>query len=86
MTPQRTALMAAVDALPEEGGPVVIGRKTLAAAGLEGDELAAEAFVRHFSQWARAYARTVPDVAEGELEATDFNDYYKLVMSRVQYI
>lgn len=39
-----------------------------------------------FAQWARDHIHELPKAAEEELEATDFNDYYKIVMSRVQFI
>jgi len=86
MTAQLTALLEAVNALPVAGDNFRIGAKTLASAGLDGDLSTAQAFVCNFAAWARAYAASVPDVAGAQLEATDFNDYYKLVMSRVEYI
>jgi hypothetical protein len=83
MTPHQ-ALLAAVESLPSNGDDFDVGAKTLASAGLSEDKASAKAFLRNFAAWARAYAPTVPDVVD--FEATDYQDYYKLVMSRVQYI
>lgn len=84
MTPSHAALLAAVELLPSNGDDFDVGAKTLASASLSDDESTAKAFLRNFAAWARAYAPTVPDITV--FEATDYQDYYKLVMSRVQYI
>lgn len=83
-SPHLSALLEAVHALPSDGEPFEISPKLLASAGLSNQPHTARAFVCHFAAWARAYASKLPLLSQ--YEATDFNDYYKLVMSRVQYI
>ena len=80
-------LLAAIEALPETAsGDWQIPEAQLKAAGLEGDVARAKEIVVQFAVWARAASSTFPLVEDAEMQATDFNDYYKLVMSRVQYM
>ena len=85
---RRTALEAAVAGLPtslDEPAGWSVPPSSLKAAGLTDGEEARKAIVA-FAQWARGAVGTLPTVRPELCEATDFNDYYKLVMSRVQYI
>lgn len=86
-TPRRLALEAAVRALPSSvEGNWVVPEASLKAAGLEADPATARRYVVEFSAWAKGAIGSLPAVLSEECEATDFNDYYKLVMSRVQYV
>ena len=83
----RASLEAAVAALPTvDDGTWSIPAATLAGAGLEHDVPAARAHVLAFSKWAKEAVGRLPPAPYAEFQATDFNDYYKLVMSRVQYV
>jgi len=69
-----------------DDGTWVVPNETLAAAGLQDDVQAARRFIIKFALWARDAISRLPPAPAAEYEATDFNDYYKLVMSRVQLI
>ena len=83
----RTALEAAIAALPTADDDTwSVAEKTLQAAGLADDVTAARQFVLQFSIWAREAITRLPHAPPQHFEATDFNDYYKIVMSRVQFL
>ena len=83
----RAALDAAVAALPTaDDDSWTVPDKTLKAAGLADDVAAARKFVLQFALWARSAIDRLPPAAPIEMQATDFNDYYKIVMSRVQFL
>ena len=83
----RSALDAAVASLPTvDDDSWEVPPQTLAAAGLQDDVAAARKFVLQFSLWAREAIARLPPAPAAEMEATDFNDYYKIVMSRVQLL
>ena len=81
----RAALAAAIATLPIDG-EFDVPQATLAAAGLENDAATARKYVVSFATWAREAIARLPPAPASEMEATDFNDYYKVVMSRVQYL
>eukprot|EP00965_Chrysotila_dentata_P185232 6114472-Pleurochrysis_carterae.AAC.5 len=80
------ALMAAVAALPSTKDGWEIPAAILKHAGLEDDVPRAKAYVLAFAQWAKSAVNSLPDMTSVSFEATDFNDYYKVVMSRIQYM
>jgi hypothetical protein len=83
----RASLEAAIAALPTADDDTwSVLPTTLAGAGLQHDEPAARAHVLAFSKWAKEAIGRLPLAPPAEFEATDFNDYYKIVMSRVQYL
>lgn len=83
----RSALERAVAALPTaDDSTWAIPAATLRAAGLEADEAQARRFVLSFATWARGAVARLPAAPPELFEATDFNDYYKLVMSRIQFL
>lgn len=83
---QASALLRAVSDLPIAEGDWEIPESTLALAGLQNDIPKAREFVMRFAKWARRAVSQMPPAPRAELQATDFNDYYKLVMSRVQLL
>ena len=86
-TNHRAALEAAVGALPTADDETwSVPAAATKAAGLEDDEAAARSYVLKFSEWARDAIGRLPPVPRDEMQATDFNDYYKIVMSRVQFL
>ncbi len=88
----RRALETAIAALPstvddEAWTGATIPESTLVAAGLSTQEVAtARKQIVAFGEWAKQAISSLPAAPTEEFEATDFNDYYKLVMSRVQYL
>ena len=81
----RAALEHAVAGLPTlDDGSWSVPDQTLEVAGLQDDVVGARRFVLEFSEWAREAICRLPSVTQ--MQATDFNDYYKLVMSRVQLL
>lgn len=79
----RKALLSAVAALPTTDddswsvpAPILKATST--------DAADAKRYVLAFSSWAQDAVRQLPDVSEHQ--ATDFSDYYKIVMSRVQLV
>ena len=83
----RQALEAAVAGLPaSDDDSWTVPDKSLKAAGLADDVTAARKFVLQFALWARSAISRLPAVPAADMEATDFNDYYKIVMSRVQFL
>jgi len=83
----RVALEAAIKGLPTvDDGQWSIPAETLKAAGLQDDVEAARRFVLKFALWAREAVSRLPPAPPAAFEATDFNDYYKIVMSRVQLL
>lgn len=83
---KHAALLAAIDALPAAEGDWELPKATLKAAGLDGDVPKARQIVLEFAAWARDVKSSITCVDSATMQATDFNDYYKLVMSRVQYV
>ena len=83
----RAALEAAVAGLPTvDDDSWTIPDATLNAAGLRDDVASARKFVLQFALWARGAIDRLPPADSSSMQATDFNDYYKIVMSRVQYL
>ena len=83
----RASLEAAIAALPTaDDSSWSIQPATLKGAGLEDDMAKARQHVLSFSAWAKEAIKRLPECPPSEFEATDFNDYYKVVMSRVQYL
>lgn len=83
----RAALEAAVAELPTvDDDSWTVPIETLKAAGLEDNVTAARKYVLQFSLWAREAIGRLPPALRSAFEATDFNDYYKIVMSRVQFV
>ena len=82
-TTQRQALLSAVAALPtaDDGSWSVPAPILKATSTSEAD---AKRHVLSFSAWAQGAVRQLPEASEHE--ATDFSDYYKIVMSRVQLV
>jgi len=81
----RAALEHAVAGLPSvDDSSWSVPDQTLEVAGLQDDVVGARRFVLEFSEWAREAICRLPHVTQ--MQATDFNDYYKLVMSRVQLL
>ena len=84
---RHAALLAAIESLPKGPGDACeIPQESLKAAGLENDVPRAKEIICEFAAWARGTSSTLPMAVDAEMQATDFNDYYKLVMSRVQYV
>jgi len=84
---QQLELERAAAALPcADDDSWSIPQATLEAAGLVDDVASARKFVLAFSQWARDAVKRLPHALPADMEATDFNDYYKIVMSRVQFL
>jgi len=84
---QRAALHRAVQELPTcDDGTWFVPPATLKVAGLEDDELMAKKYILKFSEWAREAISRLPPMPPADMQATDFNDYYKVVMSRVQLL
>ena len=85
---ERSLLEQAIATLPtvDDASNWEIPYQTIRAAGLEDDTATARKYVLRFSEWATEAITRLPPVVRTELQATDFNDYYKLVMSRVQYV
>ena len=83
---RRADLVAAANALPTEPGDWTVPPAVLKAAGLPDDPARVQGWICSCAKWAREAVQQLPQAPEEELEATDFNDYYKVVMSRVQYI
>lgn len=83
----RAALEAAVAGLPTaDDESWDVPDACLKASGLTDDVSAARKFVLQFSLWARSAISRMPQCPSTEMQATDFNDYYKIVMSRVQFV
>ena len=82
----REALFAAVAGLPTQEGDWSIPEPILVHAGLRHDVPRARQIVMAFASWAADAVRSLPFAPRAQLQGTDFNDYYKLVMSRVEYL
>lgn len=83
----RAALEAAIEKLPSVDDETwTVPEGTLKAAGLVDDLASARKFVLQFALWARTAINRLPRAPCSDMEATDFNDYYKIVMSRVQFL
>ena len=83
----RACLEAAVASLPTaDNDSWSVPVATCKAAGLADDVKAARSYVLQFSLWARDAIGRLPPADPDAMEATDFNDYYKIVMSRVQML
>ena len=81
----RASLLKAVSGLPtEDDDSWTVPEAVLAAVSADAAE--ARRHVLTFSAWARATISQLPEVPREEMQATDFSDYYKVVMSRVQFI
>lgn len=81
----RASLLKAISDLPaEDDDSWTVPEAVLAAVSADAAE--ARRHVLTFSAWARAAVNQLPEVPREEMQATDFSDYYKLVMSRVQLI
>ena len=81
----RASLLKAVADLPvEDDDSWTVPEAVLAAVSADAAE--ARRHVLTFSAWARAAVTQLPEVPREEMQATDFSDYYKVVMSRVQLI
>ena len=81
----RASLLKAVSGLPaEDDDSWTVPEAVLAAVSADAAE--ARRHVLTFGAWARAAVSQLPEVPREEMQATDFSDYYKLVMSRVQLI
>jgi hypothetical protein len=79
-------LEAAARSLPLEPGGWAVPPAVLKAVALEDNPAAVQRMICQFAAWARENVSKVPAAPADELQATDFNDYYKIVMSRVQFI
>ena len=82
---RRISLLKAVSGLPAEDDDSWTVPEALLAA-VSADAAEARRHVLTFGAWARAAVSQLPEVPREEMQATDFSDYYKLVMSRVQLI
>ena len=83
----RAALESAIAALPAtDDDSWEVPAATLKGAGLDDDVKAARKYVLQFAVWAREAISRLPPAPPEAFEATDFNDYYKIVMSRVQFV
>ena len=83
----RRALEAAISKLPiTDDDTWAVPDATLKAAGLTDDMASARKFVLQFAKWAQGAISRLPQAPSSEMQATDFNDYYKIVMSRVQFL
>lgn len=81
----RASLLKAVSGLPaEDDDSWTVPEAVLEAVSADAAE--ARRHVLTFSAWARAAISQLPEVPREEMQATDFSDYYKVVMSRVQFI
>ena len=81
----RASLLKAISDLPaEDDESWTVPEAVLAAVSADAAE--ARRHVLTFSAWARAAVNQLPEVPREEMQATDFSDYYKVVMSRVQLI
>ena len=81
----RASLLKAVSGLPaEDDDSWTVPEAVLAAVSADAAE--ARRHVLTFGAWARVAVSQLPEVPREEMQATDFSDYYKLVMSRVQLI
>ena len=76
----RASLLKAVSGLPtEDDDSWTVPEAVLAAVSADAAE--ARRHVLTFSAWARATISQLPEVPREEMQATDFSDYYKVVMS-----
>lgn len=83
----RAALEAAIAAMPSvDDDSWEVPAPTLKAAGMQDDVATARKAVLQFAMWAREAITRLPHAPPTAFEATDFNDYYKIVMSRVQFV
>ena len=85
MSPPRRVLEAAAASLPTQPGEWVVPKAVLKAVGMD-DPVAVQRMICHFALWARENVHKLPLAPDAELQATDFNDYYKIIMSRVQFV
>ena len=84
---RRAALLEAVKALPSTNDDSwSVPPQLLKGAGLTDDPAAAKSYVLKLALWAKEAIARLPEAPPSSFEATDFNDYYKIVMSRVQYL
>jgi len=87
MNSRLIALREAMAQLPIEDGTWSISAAILEAAGLTNQESLARQYLLKFAHWAHAGGvNQLLDLPPESFEATDFNDYYKIVMSRVQLL
>jgi hypothetical protein len=88
MVDHRSDLLAAVAALPtaDDDSWAVPTSILDAAMGASADVAQARRHVLAFSSWARGAVQQLPEIPRDAMQATDFSDYYKVVMSRVQLL
>ena len=79
-------LAEAVNALPTDAGSDAWSVPEAVLAATSATPQRGKEYVARFAAWARGALQRLPPLPRDELEATDFNDYYKVVMSRVQYL
>lgn len=79
-------LVEAVNALPTDAGSDAWSVPEAVLAATSASPQRGKEYVARFAAWARGALQRLPPLPRDELEATDFNDYYKVVMSRVQYL
>ena len=81
----RSSLLKAISDLPvEDDDSWSVPAAVLTA--VSADVAEARRHVLTFSAWARTAVNQLPELPREEMQATDFSDYYKVVMSRVQLI
>ena len=80
------SLRQAVAALPTTAASCTLPAPLLEHSGLSDDPAKAASYAAAFGAWAQQAIDELGDVCCDHLEATDFNDYYKLVMSRVEFL